>query len=432
MNKMIRTLSNSAGIAALCFTSALALAGSLPTSNAIVYHNTFPFNTEQKVDVFELNTPFAQNVIMANLVAGSMYRYLVHTQYPQIQVNSDYLVWSLLGQLLQESGLSANQINQQFDATAAKQAIHNPTYSSILLSVGQGGPYQINDYSKKLPFASDVSSLGLANYDAVRKGLGYSIADQDNGLQTSKRGPAGLDDIYFGSMVTAFYHFNDVNRIKVDASNSWYQNAELWNQCQKQMQTNGISEDSAASRSTDFVMNVLYNAGDYSPVFNAYLSVCASQDPSQLARMNDYSLSPQDYRDAIGSPDTSGDTYYRYPRQVSFYADQLFGNDLSQYGLSVNNHVVIKMKALMSVFEKSMQQLSYQSPKGDALNYISQAQAADAFTAAMKSENLTQDSVLSLSNQQDRNELYDLLNNAFDGLSTSVGFKFNAVSHKNV
>ncbi|MDE4996800.1 chitin-binding protein, partial [Francisella tularensis subsp. holarctica] len=64
--------------------------------------------------------------------------------------------------------------------------IHNSTYANILLLAGQGGPYQINEYSKRLPSDEAKGALGLVNYNAVAAILGYSIQDQYDGSQTKK------------------------------------------------------------------------------------------------------------------------------------------------------------------------------------------------------------------------------------------------------
>ena len=47
----------------------------------------------------------------------------------------------------------SSQIAQNFESNNPDQLIHNSTYANILLQAGQGGPYQINDYSKKATFS---------------------------------------------------------------------------------------------------------------------------------------------------------------------------------------------------------------------------------------------------------------------------------------
>ncbi|WP_234394235.1 hypothetical protein, partial [Francisella orientalis] len=116
----------------------------------VAYHNTFPISKSATYDLFTTNTEYANNVIMSNTIAGVMYGYLIKQKYPDMKFNKDYLYGSLIGQLMQESDMTT-QINTNFEPNNPNQSIQNKTYSDILLSVGQGGPYQINDYSKRLP-----------------------------------------------------------------------------------------------------------------------------------------------------------------------------------------------------------------------------------------------------------------------------------------
>ena len=119
---------------------------------------------------------------MSNTIAGVMYGQLIKQKYPDLKFNKDYLYGSLIGQLMQESDMTT-QINTNFKPNDPDQLIQNQTYAGILLSPGQGGPYQINDYSKRLPSAEAEGALGLVNYNSVAKILGYSIENQDNGNQ---------------------------------------------------------------------------------------------------------------------------------------------------------------------------------------------------------------------------------------------------------
>lgn len=52
--------------------------GALPTEDAITYHVTLPdYDTQTTIDVFNLNTPYATDVVISNLIAGTLYSYLV-------------------------------------------------------------------------------------------------------------------------------------------------------------------------------------------------------------------------------------------------------------------------------------------------------------------------------------------------------------------
>ncbi|MGF1741847.1 hypothetical protein L4C34_12360 [Vibrio profundum] len=399
----------------------------IPTKDAVIHHVTFPYSdSESTIDIFHLGTPYANTVIMSNLIGGVMYGHLLHEKYPELQFNKDYLYGTILGQLMQEGGLEDAVINKDFDPDAATQAINNPTTKGIYLSVGQGGPYQINDYAKRLPYnkASD-GALGLINYDAVRTTLGYSINDQDSLAQNDKTGPSALDDVYFAPMATAFYHFNDVNRIQTLASNDWYENQQAWNVCFANLQDDSIAKTDA-NRLTDVVMNVVYNAGSYSSPLKSYLNVCDNMDKNAIAHLNDYSLSPDEYRAALGTTDTGGDTYYRYTRQASFYTDQVYGKDLSSYGLKVTNNVQFSVGDLKPVFVKTFQQLSYKDAKTGDLKLITSAQASDAFVQAKKTLGFPSKKVFDLNNSGQRTKMFKLINAAISNVEQATGAQFSA------
>ncbi|MBU2899318.1 hypothetical protein [Vibrio hepatarius] len=405
----------------------------LPTENAVIHHVTFPYDDAQTtIDVFNLNTPYATDVVISNLIAGTLYSYLVEKKYPEVHFNKEYLVGSILSQLLQEAGLSDSRINPDYSAEAEKQAIHEPGYASQLLAVGQGGPYQINDYSKRLPDASTPGSLGLINYDALYQGLGYTIDDQDSSAQSERVGPDSLDDMYFGPIAATYFQFNDINRLEVLAGQSWYQSQEAWNTCfNTALKDEGFTSDPNALRLTDFLINVIYNAGDYSPVFQSYLDVCVSaygdgtnfDFTSELPYLNDYDLDPQGYQEVISDNNqyTEGDsTYFRYPRQVSFYADQLFGKDLSASGLNMTNTQILTVADLEPVFVKVFAQLSYKTQQEQLPKLIDEGTAELAFQQAIENAGVTLDTSYSLSVESQRNALFDFLYQAFVQLESST------------
>ncbi|MCL9779898.1 hypothetical protein M9194_00430 [Vibrio sp. S4M6] len=400
----------------------------IPQKNVIIHHVTFPYQSTQKADLFSLGTPYANTVIESNLIAGVMYGHLLKEKYPDIQFDKDYLYGTLLGQLLQESGLSSNQINTKFDAEKPTQAIHNEQTVKILLSGGQGGPYQINDYAKRLG-DTNGSALGLINYDAVRTTLGYTIADQDSGVQTSRTGPSALEDIYFGPMATAFYHFNDVNRITSLADSGWYSRSQLWKNCFNNITSGDLSSITNGLRLTDIVMNVIYNAGTYSEPLTTYLKICESEDPNELKYINDYSLNPTQYRQKIGSKGSSGATYYRYTRQVSFYLDQLYGKDMSQYGVDVTNDVHFTAGNLEQVFVRAIDQLSYMNKSDAKLTLITKQQATSAFENAQSSLGYSANSVFKLNDANSRSNMFALINAALSNVESSTKTRFSAFTN---
>ncbi|MBY7735192.1 chitin-binding protein [Francisella philomiragia] len=421
----------------------LSMANTPLKEGQVAYHNTFPISKSATYDLFTTNTEYANTVIMSNTIAGVMYGYLIKQKYPDMKFNKDYLYGSLIGQLMQESDMTT-QINTNFEPNNPDQSIQNKTYSDILLSVGQGGPYQINDYSKRLPGVGQKGALGLVNYDSVAKVLGYSIFNQDNEFiyidgkklpnpdyQTTLTGPEALVNIYAGPMITAFYHFNDINRMNVNSSNDWYVYHDSWTKCLENSQ-----KSTANGLSFPFVMNVVYNAGDYSPVLKTYLNICANEsaDSKEYKNMNNWLLDTIEYQTIIGNtvPSDGDATYYRYPRQVSFYINQIFNNNntkLQNTGIEVNNSVVFKITRLKEVFGMVMHKLSYRD-HNEELQYISVIDANTAFDQAIKQLKVT-DTELSFSNapktaNQQRVLLYRIIEKAIANLAKNDSIDFAA------
>ncbi|OIN83997.1 carbohydrate binding domain protein [Francisella sp. TX07-6608] len=398
----------------------------------VAYHNTFPISQSEAYDIFITNTDYANTVIMSNTIAGVMYGYLIKQKYPKMKFNKDYLYGSLIGQLMQESDMSS-QLAQNFNPNDPDQLIHNSTYANILLQAGQGGPYQINDYSKRLPSAEAKGALGLVNYNAVAAILGYSIQDQDDGSQTKKIGPEALDNIYSGPMITAFYHFNDINRMNVNSTNDWYVYHDQWNKCLENSQKN-----TAGGLTFPFVMNVVYNAGDYSPVLKTYLNICAegSTNTKEYKNINNWLLETINYQTIIGAekPNTGEATYYRYPRQVSFYINQIFNSNnkkLEDTGITVNNQVTFSISRLKQVFAMVMHKLSYRD-NNDDLHFISIEDANKAFDQAINQITTTDGQIpeaLSFSNtqkttNQQRLLIYKIIQKAISNLAQNNDIDF--------
>src|SRR5262249_6452599 len=85
------------------------------------------------------------DLLMSNMIAGVMYGHMIqeYTPIPGIQFNKDYLYGSVMGQLLQE-----NISTQEYQASS--NLIDPAPDQQAVMSVGQGGPYQINNYAVDL------------------------------------------------------------------------------------------------------------------------------------------------------------------------------------------------------------------------------------------------------------------------------------------
>jgi hypothetical protein len=81
------------------------------------------------------------------------------------KIKKEYVYGTLIGQLFQES---APDTSPKFVEGGSINS--DPT----LLNVGQGGPYQLNDYSKQLPPGIEGAN-GMLNYNALYHDLGYTV-----------------------------------------------------------------------------------------------------------------------------------------------------------------------------------------------------------------------------------------------------------------
>ncbi|GGF89665.1 MULTISPECIES: hypothetical protein [Cysteiniphilum] len=399
----------------------------------LTYHVGFPVSDyAHSAESIELSDPKFAPLILSNYVAGELLNYMIKTHYPQWSVDKDYIAGSLFAQLLQENISTSNYPGGLF--------INNETARKQLLNAGQGGPYQLNDYSKRLPSVDVPGSLGLINYTVLQKSLGYSIASQDNGTQTGSTGPETLDNIYFGPLAAAYFHLNDINRIEVNNSTTWGPQAHSWSKCVQALNANQFAY-------FDMILNAAYNAGTYSDILGTLIDLCAyPQELSQyLPNLANFSLNDSAYINAFQLPTLAdgykpkslpqwykGTTFILYPRQVQYYIDQLTNNNktLAQYGLQVNNSFAFSIAQLQKVFAESMHTLAYGKTASD-YQFISIDSANAAFAKSMEQNGLSSGIILNLNNSNDRKEMYQLLNDAFASLEQTLGFKFNATTEEN-
>ena len=379
-------------------------------NDVIIHHVTFPYNDNQStIDKFNLSTPYANRLITSNLIAGGMYYYLLHKTYPDLVLDKTYIFGDILAQLLQESGLGDASITPSFNPDVANQNIENDTYTKQLLSPGQGGPWQINDYGKRLPDATTPGSLGLINYDAMRKILGYTISEQDENKQTEKEGPQSLADMYSGPMAATYWLYNNVHRMDTLAFQSWYVNSKSWNQCMANLQNKKYTQkETKSGELTDTIFAVAYNQGSYGDYLSSLLNNECKNFPTNkdaLNNLNNYNIGASD------------NTYQRYPKQITFYTNQLFNrNNKLAPSLQVNNHVVISDEQLIATFNKVFTKMSYPDLSGKDLIFISEKMADSAIKKALTQ----QDTSFNLSSTDDQNKLFNVIQNAISDLESSV------------
>ncbi len=391
------------------------------------YHTTFPVtensSTMEKLDLTDAKYT---KLILPNIVAGVMLEYMISEDYPnRFENNKDYLVGSLFAQLLQENISTKDYPGGDYINTGNSQ--------DSLLNPGQGGPYQLNDYSKRLPDVGINGSKGLINYKVLQGSLGFTIYDQDSGAQTASQGPQSLDSIYFGAIAATYFHYNDLNRIEVNNSTS-YGPQQTWNECKINL-NEGLFP-------IDQILNAAYNAGTYSNILLTLVDICAYADQAgmsaYIADLSNYSMNDGDFINRFQFGDLNaaetdiptalpghyaGTTYVLYPRQVRYYVDQLTNNNahLNQYGLSADITFNFTQDELRTAFVKSMQTLG-DIDDNNVYNYISEADALNAFNQSIANHNAA--ASWEFSQQADREAVYTVVFEALANLENALDFKF--------
>ncbi|VVC75449.1 hypothetical protein AQUSIP_07390 [Aquicella siphonis] len=408
MNKFIAT-------ALISFLTAAAFANSLPVSQPgnLYYHLTFPVRIDEKTESIRLDANYT-DLIMSNFVAGALYSYLLHQEYPSLQLDEAYISGSLFAQLLQEN-------LQTSDYQASTPWINpNPDIRKMLLAPGQGGPYQLNDYSKRLEH-----KIGMINFAVLQKSLGYAIEDQDSGVQTRKTGPASLDDKYFGPLAAAYFQFNDMLRIQSINQDPWGPSAQYFSACLKAL-------ESSENNFLDMILNATYNAGPWADITKTYIEICAnSQNPAyaqKIRHINDYQLGDSAYQQSVGTHESTGSTFILYPRQIRFYLDQLYNNET---GLNTHHSIPFALEPLKQVFASSLSTLAYVNKNG-AYEFISAQDARQAFESARESLHLSVNQALDLGNAQERKLIFSLLQTAIRNLSLALNINFAEVTERNL
>lgn len=389
-------------------------------SGVINYHLNLPYGSGN-VEKMTLSANYT-DLLISNYVAGALLGRMMHEKYPALNFNRDYIYGSLFGQLLQENINTTNYDN----TTDWINPVANERAS--LLASGQGGPYQINDYSKRLETSA---GLGLINFVALQKGLGYTVEAQDSGAQTASKGPDSLDQKYFGPMAAAFFHYNDMNRLEQNNSETWGPQYKYFSQCMTNLQNSSASQ--FKYNMYDLILNAAYNAGTYSTIIGDYFRICAgmytsSPEKTQIASTGDYSLSDTQYQTAIGTKEAVGSTFILYPRQIRIYLDQIYNQPMFTSGaISGTNNVTLSVQDIEYVFENAMGTLAYVN-SNNVYQYIPYSEAKKAFEAALTAKNISISGSLKISTAADKTKFFDLLDAAINNLATNLKVNFTATT----
>jgi hypothetical protein len=417
-------LGSSAPSAAVVATTAAPYSGPLVTTGTIGFHLVLGTSTAQ--DTMTLDGDGYTDLIESNIIAGVMYAHLVSEGFPGMQFNRDYLVGSIMGQLLQENIATEDYHNPPQPVPNSANLIDPATEQQAVMGVGQGGPYQINNYALDMGPGGRFQPIGtsLINYIAIQKNIGYSYADAAN--QNTQPTPASFNDKYYGPMLPAFFHYNDMVAMYL------YGTAPGWQPSWAADFVGALQNFETLPNSfLDVVLNVAYNQGYYGTLLDGYSVLGKTATAATVTQVDSYQ-----------SVWGKGDTFMQYPYQVHYYIDQLFDNPTPSTGGSVlipvnnpgpftlvtpGNHVLFPMTGLGGVFANVFAKLSYSDGTAPA-QFFSTAQAQAAFAAALAQNNVTSATTLDLSNPGDRAVIFAVIDAAIGSLEATVGMKFTATT----
>lgn len=393
-------------------------------SGEVHYHLNLPYGSGN-VETLTL-APKYTDLIISNYVAGVLLGHMIHKKDSKLKFNKDYIYGSLFGQLLQENIDTAGYINTSDWINA------NDAQRASLLASGQGGPYQINDYSKRL---ENETGVGLVNFVALQKGLGYTVEKQDSGDQTASKGPDSLDQKYFGPLAAAYFHFNDINRLEMNNKETYGPQYEYYGQCMSNLRLDSSADNE--HNIFDLILNAAYNAGTYSAIIKDYFRICAGMytnttEKTQLKSIGDYTLDDAAYKNAIASTESVGTTFILYPRQIRIYLDQMHNQKtFSSAAISGTNSIKLSVQDIRYVFQNTMGTLAYVN-SDNKYDYIGQLDSKQAFTAAMSSNAVTADTVLNISTASGKNTFFKLLEDAISNLATTHSIDFTKVTQTTI
>lgn len=212
------------------------------------------------------------DLIMSNIIAGVMYGHLAQQYVPGLQFERDYLYGSILGQLLQEN------LETQLYQRSGSQIAPSKNQQAVM-GTGQGGPYQINNYAADMVSGTYApAGHSLINYIAVQKNIGFTMADA--ATQHTKPTPPSFNDKYYGPMLTAYFHYNDlVALVETDKGTGG------WTTPWQPAFDNAITNfKTLPDNFFEILLNVAYNQGFYGTLMSSYSTTKARPPPPRRSR----------------------------------------------------------------------------------------------------------------------------------------------------
>lgn len=379
------------------------------TTGSVGFHlllGVSAYSTPQ--DSIDLTGDNYTDLIMSNIIAGVMYGHLLKKHTPAIQFDQDYLYGSIMGQLLQEN------IATEYYQASSNLIDPSPNQAAVM-GMGQGGPYQINNYAADMVFGSyALQGYSLINYVAIQKNIGFTMANA--ATQYSRNTPASFNNKYYGPMLTAFFHFNDYAALQEIGPQGGY--TPSW---EPYFDNALINFETLPNNFLDILLNVAYNQGFYGTLMTSYSKLGAGAGNSTIAKVDSYS-----------SVWGINDSYRQYPYQVRYYLDQLYDKPIPSLTdlntlVTPGNHVGFSISALETVFSNTFQMLAYINSAGQYVS-ISDAQAKTAFESALSTLGIASTITLDLSNSVERAQIFSLLETSIDTLETNLGTNFAATT----
>jgi hypothetical protein len=388
-------------------TYTIGSTGGVTSTGTISFHLLLGVSSSQ--DSLSLAGDNYTDLIMSNTVAGVMYGHIVQQYFPGIQFNKDYLFGSIFGQLLQE-----NLATQLY--TSSSNLIDPSPDQQAVMGSGQGGPYQINNYAIDMVSGSYTpAGHSLINYIAIQKNIGFTMATAST--QYSKPTPPSFNNKYYGPMLCAFFHYNDLVALNIigKGPGGW---TTPWQPAFDQAMANFVNLPNSF---LDVILNVGYNQGFYGTLEPHYCQLGATATSSTVAAVNSYS-----------STWGSSDTYQQYPYQVHYYLDQIYDNPIPTTSPSNTttpaNHLAFAMAALGTVFSDIAQTLAY-SNGTNAAQFFTAAQAQSAWNGALTQYGVSSAATFDFSRASDRATIYNVIDSAIGRLETTSGMKFNSTTN---
>ncbi len=364
-------------------------------STGIIYYHFYPpiKSRSKAADSLNLAGDNYTDLIMSNYVAGAVLGRTLTELYPGVQFDKNYLYGSLWGQLLQENIDTTLYTDNQdlIDPSPLQQAV---------MGVGQGGPYQINNYDLDLVYGSYTpQGYALLNYDAIQAGMGFTFSQAPS--QWKEPTPLPFNNKYYGPQLAAFFQTNDMRSLG-ELGVLGYSPAPRFGACLTALQN-------VTNPPLDVIVNYAYNQGFYGGLVDRSTTTCAKNVAKFVAKYDSYA-------------NAKGDSYHAYPYQVRFYLDELYNQ--STLEPPTNNHLYFDMTALGTLYANVMNTLAYAN--GSFYGPIPQSTALAAYDAALAAAG--NPTTLDLSTASQRAEIFSVLDGAIANTEQSIGMPFSQTS----